>query len=160
MKIGRCMHIRNLALVFGFFPFSHSYADFYGKVVSIADGDTITILTEKKRQIKVRLENIDAPEKGQDFGTQSKNHISKLIFNKTVLISDSGTDRYGRVLGTVYLNNANINKQMVKSGYAWVYRRYLKDKSYIALEDEARRLKRGLWAGKNPIEPSQWRKLK
>lgn len=137
-----------------------AYADFYGKVISISDGDTITVLKEGKSQVKIRLLNIDAPEKNQAFGTQAKNFLGNLIFTKTVLIKDKSVDQYGRVLGTVFLNDLNINKEIVRNGYAWAYRRYLDDRSYIGLESEARVHKRGLWRDNSPIEPEKWRKLK
>lgn len=147
---------------FGFIIFSiitiKAHADFQGKVISVSDGDTITVLNDSKKQIRVRLASIDAPEKNQPFGTQAKKFTSKLIFGKQVLIKNEGSDQYNRVLGTAYLGNQNINKVIVYNGYAWAYRRYIKDTSYISLEMDAKRHQRGLWSDKNAIEPELWRR--
>lgn len=130
-----------------------------GKVIKVYDGDTITIVTPEKRQIKVRLKNIDSPEKKQDYGTQAKNFTSSLIFGKQVKLSSSGKDKYGREIAEIFIDDTNINKEIVKNGYAWAYRDFLDDKNYIQLEQQAKNAKLGLWAGNNPIEPSKWRKL-
>lgn len=135
-----------------------SYA-FHGKVISVSDGDTITVLTNDNKQYKIRLVHIDAPESKQAFGNQAKNALSNLIYSKQVYIQRSGVDQYNRILGTVYLGQNNVNKQMVYSGYAWAYRNRSTDPSYIQLERSAKANQRGLWQDKNPIEPKQWRKL-
>lgn len=135
-----------------------THADFTGKVISIADGDTITVLTANSNQKRIRLSNIDAPEKNQPFGTKAKDFTGSLIFGKQVYIKEDGTDQYNRVLGTVFLDNQNINKIIVHNGYAWAYKRYVKDSSYISLELDAKRHKRGLWSDKNAIEPATWRR--
>ena len=94
------------------------------RVVGIADGDTLTCLTEQKQTIKVRLHAIDAPEKQQAFGQQAKKHLSDLVYNKTVTLNIADTDRYGRSVADIQLGSLNVNQQMVKDGYAWAYRRY------------------------------------
>lgn len=134
---------------------STCFADFDGKVISILDGDTIDVLVDQK-PIRVRLINIDAPEKKQAWGTQSKNALGQLIFNQYVHVISSTTDRYGRVLGTVWVNQVNVNKQMVGSGLAWVYRQYLNDQSYLPLEENAKRTKSGLWS-QTAIPPWEFR---
>jgi endonuclease YncB( thermonuclease family) len=143
--------------------FSHYiYAeDFTGKVVSIADGDTVTILTDKKH-IKIRLAEIDTPEKNQPYGKKAKKALSDFIFGKTVRIEIETIDRYGRTVGKIFLNDLNINKEMVKAGHAWVYVQYAKDKTLFALEKEAKNNQSGLWAlpeGER-IAPWQWRRGK
>ena len=135
-----------------------AHADFTGKVISIADGDTITVLTANNNQKRIRLSSIDAPEKNQPFGTKAKDFTGSLIHGKQVYIKEDGTDQYNRVLGTVFLGNQNINKTIVHNGYAWAYRRYVKDSSYISLEMDAKRHQRGLWSDKNAIEPELWRR--
>lgn len=152
------MRLINLVFIFCAIATVKAHADFQGKVISISDGDTITILKDSRQQIKVRLASIDAPEKNQPFGTQAKNFTSKLIFGKQVHIKDEGSDQYNRVLGTVYLGSQNINKTIVYNGYAWAYRRYIKDSSYIALEKDAKLHRRGLWSDKNAIPPEIWRR--
>lgn len=154
------MRLINLVFIFCAIATVKAHADFQGKVISISDGDTITILKDSRQQIKVRLASIDAPEMGQPFGTQAKKFTSKLIFGKQVLIKDEGSDQYNRVLGTVYLGSQNINKAIVYNGYAWAYRRYIKDTSYISLEEDAKLHRRGLWSDKNAISPEIWRRQK
>ena len=132
--------------------------DFTGKVVSITDGDTVTILTDNK-QTKVRLAEIDTPEKNQPYGKKAKKALSDFIFGKTVRIEVDTIDRYGRVVGKIFLNDLNINKEMVKAGHAWVYDKYAKDKTLFALEKNAKENQLGLWAlpeGER-IAPWQWR---
>lgn len=130
------------------------------KVVSINDGDTLTCLTDTKSQVKVRLNQIDAPEKAQGFGNAAKQALSNYVFGKTVSLKTAGTDRYGRTLAEVYLDDKNINKAMVADGYAWAYREYMKDGEYATLEDSARSSTKGLWSEPSPIYPSDFRRGK
>ncbi len=139
-----------------------------GKVVSIADGDTITILTAEKKQIKIRLNGIDAPERGQAFGTKSKEMLSHIIGKSDVRVETHGEDRYGRTIGDVFVRTpnsaasdpeANLNFMMVANGYAWHYVRYAPDNKELAdAEKHAREKKLGLWADASPIAPWDWRK--
>ena len=131
-----------------------------GWVVAIADGDTITILDESKKQHKIRLGQIDAPESGMPYGRAAKKFLSDTVYRKTVRIQASDTDRYGRVVGIVHLDRKNINMLMVANGYAWAYRHYVTDIAYCEAEGSARRLRLGLWADKKPVPPWQWRRLK
>lgn len=104
--------------------------------------------------------NVDlgvAPEKRQAFGTRSRQALSSLVFRQSVTVADAGRDRYGRVLGTVYVSGVNVNAEMVRQGMAWVYRQYATDRSLFALEDEARAGRRGLWADPSPVPPWQFR---
>ena len=126
-----------------------------GKVVSIHDGDTITIL-QNKRQIKVRLFGIDAPELKQPYGKKSKQFLANLIAGEVVEVEENGKDRYKRTIGTFYLNGKDINAQMVENGYAWAYRKF--SKKYTAQESKARKQGLGLWRDKEPISPWEWRK--
>lgn len=129
------------------------------KVINVADGDTITVLTSNNEPVKVRLQNIDAPEKKQEYGNQALKFTKNLLHGKIVDLKISGQDKYKRKIAEVFIGDVNINKEIVKHGWAWAYRDYLKDKSYIQLEQQAKNAKLGLWAGNNPIEPSRWRKL-
>lgn len=92
-----------------------------GKVIHISDGDTVHLLTPDKVTHKIRLNDIDAPESKQAFGNKSKENLKKYIYQKNVVVEYKNKDRYGRILGTIYLNNKDINLQQVKDGYAWVY---------------------------------------
>ncbi|MBE3030130.1 thermonuclease family protein [Campylobacter sp. RM9344] len=126
-----------------------------GKVIKVSDGDTITVLTPQKRQVKVRLHGIDAPEKKQAYGNKSRQFLSNLVAGKEVEVKEKGKDRYKRVLGVVYYNEQDINAQMVLNGYAWAYVKFSKD--YARQEREARENKRGLWQDINAIPPWEFR---
>ena len=129
-----------------------------GKVVKVSDGDTITILASDKTQHKIRLNDIDAPEKKQAFGNKSKDNLAKYIAGKTVTVEYQKKDKYKRVLGTIYYNNTDINLQQVKDGYAWVYKKYSNNQTYYKAEKLARDKRVGLWIDKNPLEPWEFRK--
>lgn len=132
-----------------------SLFSFNGKVVSIHDGDTITVLSGKE-QTKVRLYGIDAPEKKQDYGQRSKQFLASLIAGQVVEVGPKGKDRYKRMLGIIYHKGQDINAQMVLNGYAWAYVKY--SRIYINQEKTARENKRGLWQSSNPTPPWVWRK--
>ena len=149
-------------LIFSLVLVNTLFADtLIGKVVSIADGDTVTIV-KNNQQTKIRLAEIDTPEKNQPYGKKAKNALSNLIFNKEVEVEIVTIDRYGRTVGKIILGNLNINKEMVKAGHAWVYVKYAKDKKLFELEKSAKENQLGLWAlpeGER-IPPWQWRKNK
>ena len=138
-----------------------SYKIAEGKVISVADGDTITILTSTNEQIKIRLHGIDCPEKKQPFGMAAKKFTSDLVFGKKVRVKITDTDRYGRSVGFVYLNDKEIlNENILAAGYAWHYKKYDQNAAWEKLENEARSKKIGLWSQPDAIEPWKWRKLK
>lgn len=130
-----------------------------GKVVSVADGDTITILTPDKEQFKIRLVEIDAPEKDQPYGQKSKQSLSDMVFGKDVSVEWSKTDKYKRTLGRVFVGDTDVNLQQVKNGAAWAYTQYLTDDRIKQAEDEARAAKAGLWAlqADQIMPPWEWR---
>ena len=130
-----------------------------GKVVSIADGDTITVLDADKKQHKVRLNGIDAPEKKQAFGAKSKARLGELVAGKDVMVEWKEKDTYGRTMGKVTQNGVDVNLQMVKEGLAWHYRKYSKAAELSRAEAEAKAGKKGLWADPNPVPPWDFRKL-
>ncbi len=135
-----------------------------GRVVAVADGDTATVLAAGNQQVKVRLAAIDAPERAQPFGTRSKQALSDLIFGKDVTVKVNDVDRYKRTVGTIMLGGKDINLEMVRQGYAWVYRQYVVNlpraqaQRYSDAEEEARKEKRGLWLDKDPTPPWEWRR--
>jgi endonuclease YncB( thermonuclease family) len=108
------------------------------------------------RQTKVRLTEIDAPEKRQLFGERSKQSLSNLVYGKRVKVNQQDRDRYGRVVGSVYTESLDVNTEQIR-GMAWIYRKYNRDRSLLALEQEARGAKRGLWSDLNPIPPWEYR---
>lgn len=135
-------------------------ASLYGKVVGVSDGDTITILTKDKQSIKIRLVEIDAPEKDQPWGQKSKQALSDLVFSLNVTVDSARKDRYGRTLGTVFLGNININQHMVENGNAWAYTQYVRDQRYFELQKNAKAKQLGLWSlnQDQTIAPWEWRK--
>ena len=127
--------------------------------IRVVDGDTIRA-EAKGREIKIRLVEIDAPEINQPFGAQSKNFLNRLLNEKDVTLISQGEDRYGRTLGAIYANGESANALMIKSGFAWVYDRYVKDSSLYKYQDQAKAENLGLWRAKDPIAPWVWRKQK
>jgi len=135
-------------------------AELSGRVIGIADGDTFTLLTAGKQQIKIRLAEIDAPESGQPYGNKSKQALSGLIFGKDVRVVVQTKDRYGRTVGRPYVGGHDICAEMVHIGAAWAYREYLIDESLLAIESGAKAAQRGLWGlseAKN-MSPWEWRR--
>ncbi len=130
-----------------------------GKVVGITDGDTLTLLTPAKAQLKIRLAEIDAPESGQPWGRMSKAMLSELAFDKQARLVITDKDRYGRLVARVYVGSTDVNAEMVRRGGAWAFRRYLTDQSFIALEAGAKRGRLGLWAMPpgQTVAPWDWR---
>lgn len=132
-----------------------------GKVVSVADGDTITILTATNQQIKIRLYGIDTPERGQEFGQKAKQFTSALVHGKLVEVKTYDTDRYGRTVGVVMIEGKNVNEEIIRTGYAWQYQKYCSEpfcQEWRKLEEGARSQRIGLWYDKNPTPPWEWRK--
>jgi endonuclease YncB( thermonuclease family) len=127
-----------------------------GRVIGITDGDTIKVLVNNE-QVIVRLVEIDAPEKKQAFGNRSKQSLSDLCFDKNAQIQEKGKDRYGRTLGRVICDGTDSNAEQVKRGMAWVYDKYVTDRSLYQLQDEAKRDGRGLWVDTDPMPPWEWR---
>ncbi|ENG4975167.1 thermonuclease family protein [Escherichia coli] len=131
-------------------------SEIQGKVIRVLDGDTIEVLHNNK-PVRVRLANIDAPEKTQAYGSWSMNQLKNLVAGKSVTVTYTGTDRYGRVLGLVETKHINVNRSQVISGAAWVYERYNTDKALPALQKAAQEQGFGLWADSQPVPPWEWR---
>jgi len=127
------------------------------RVVGVHDGDTVTCLDENNQQQKVRLAEIDAPELGQDFGKVSREALAGMVFGKTVEVVDEGKDRYGRWLGHILVNGADVNREMVATGNAWHYAAYSRDTSLAQLQAQARGQQIGLWAQPSPVPPWEYR---
>lgn len=131
-----------------------------GKVIKVLDGDTIDILNNNKPE-RIRFNGIDAPEKGQPHGQKAKQYVLDLAANKIVTVNITDTDRYDRSIGDIILpDGRNLNREVVRAGYAWHYVKYSDDASLGELETEARKARRGLWQDKNPTAPWEWRKQK
>lgn len=136
----------------------HGHGDATGRVVSVHDGDTITILTPASEQLKVRLHGIDAPELGMPFGRAAKRALSGMVFGRVVTVQGHGTDKYGRHVGEVFLEGTDINRQMIRSGYAWHYRHYDHTRDLQDDEDAARAARLGLWQDPHPEPPWEHRR--
>lgn len=112
-----------------------------------------------KKPIVIRLADIDCPERSQPFGRAAKKFCSEFCFGKEVRILSNGKfDRYDRLIGTVEFNGQSLNKELVRNGLAWHFKRYSKDKEFAALEVFSREQSRGLWSQSNPIPPWEWRR--
>jgi endonuclease YncB( thermonuclease family) len=150
-------HITMVGICLWSLACAQAYASIYeGKVVGVSDGDTLTMLISG-RQTKVRLAEIDAPEKRQPFGERSKQSLSDLVYGKRVKVNQQDRNRYGRVVGRVYTESLDVNAEQIKRGMAWIYPKYNRDRPLLALEREARGAKRGLWTDPNPIPPWEYR---
>ena len=147
-----------LALVF-LFASSSALAEtvYQGKVVKIADGDTLTLLVDSK-QLKIRLSDIDTPERKQPFGTKAKQALPDLAFSRRAQVVEVTVDRYGRIVGRVYVDDVDVNRELMAQGFAWVYRRYSDDAELVELEAQAKEKGLGLWAEPNPILPWEWQR--
>lgn len=134
-----------------------------GRVVSVADGDTITVLDANKVQHKIRLAGIDAPERAQAFGQRSRESLAELVANQAVIVETNKQDRYGRYVGKVLVDRQDVNVEQVRRGLAWFYRQYEQElsdsdrQSYDRAEIEARESRRGLWVEKRPVAPWDFR---
>ena len=132
------------------------------KIIGVKDGDTVEGLYYQF-PINIRLEHIDAPEKRQPFGTKSKEKLSELCFGKNVTIISNGRngnyDSRGRLISEIILEDGiNVNKEMVKSGLAWHYKKYSSNLEYARLEELAMKNKVGLWSDPNAVSPWSYRK--
>ena len=161
--------LRSLALLFFLTLSGHGVADsscrdqhcFAAKVVGISDGDTVTLLQRDgagTAQIKARLTEIDAPERRQPWGARSRQALANKVFGQTVWVASNGEDRYGRLLARLHLGRRDINREMVREGHAWVYRRYTTE-NWLPDEASARNAGRGLWSqhSSQAMPPWEWR---
>ena len=129
------------------------------KIKRVVDGDTVHVFYQDE-VYKIRLTEIDAPERDQPYGSNSTEYLKSLLKEGIVDVDISGTDRYGRKLGRLYWRGKDINRELVSAGYAWVYDQYVTDNSFYENQSKARNSKKGLWKDQNPLEPWNWRKLK
>jgi endonuclease YncB( thermonuclease family) len=126
-------------------------------IVAVIDGDTVLAL-HGQQKIKLRLADIDAPEKAQPFGRQSRDYLKSRVHKKVVQVERRATDQYRRSIATLTLDGINLNQEQVRQGMAWEYSFHHTDKVFIALQHEAQQAKRGLWAQTSPQAPWEWRK--
>ncbi len=131
--------------------------EFSAKVIAVMDGDTVLVLRDNMR-IKVRLAEIDAPEIAQPFGEKSKQSLAELVLNKQVHVDSQAVDVYGRLVALIKVSELNVNHEQVQRGMAWESSRSNKGKALLALQNDAKKAKRGLWAQTDPMPPREWRK--
>lgn len=132
----------------------------FGRVVAIADGDTFTLLTSEKNQIRVRLAEIDTPESGQPYGAKSRQALADMVFGKDVRVIVQTTDRYGRTVGRPYVDGIDVCAELVRNGAAWAYRQYLRDENLLSIEAQARAERKGIWglSEADRVPPWEWRR--
>lgn len=133
---------------------------FLALVIAISDGDTLTVLNTAHEQVKIRLAEIDAPERRQAFGQRSKESLSDLCYQVRAEIRPISIDRYGRTIAQVTCNGVDANAEQIKRGMAWVYRAYSNNPQLLQWEGEAKADMRGLWIDPNPTPPWEFRKVK
>ena len=147
------------AVLFIYAGTAASYEEIYsGKVVAVSDGDTILLLRANNPPFKVRLANIDAPEKAQEYGLASQQSLAELVLRKQVQVATRAVDSYGRVVAVISHAGRNINQEQVARGMAWAYARS-QDKDMLAAQKKAQQAKLGLWAQADPLHPRAWRDL-
>ncbi len=135
-------------------------SEFSGKVIKVSDGDTLDVLYEN-RAIRIRLAEIDCPEKKQPFGEKARRYAAELAAGREVTVKVKDRDRYGRIVAEIILpDNRSLNAEMLKAGFAWWYRDYSKDKNLEELERKAVEAKIGLWADPDPVPPWVFRRKK
>ena len=146
----------NKLITFLVFFLLNLHADSYF-VTKVIDGDTIEVRQEK-RNYKVRLSEIDAPEINQRFGTESKNFLASLILNEEIELIYISEDRYGRIVAKIYKDNKDINRSMVRSGLAWVYDYYVEDQSLYNDQNLAKKNSFNIWSEASPTPPWVFRR--
>ena len=128
-----------------------------GRVIKVVDGDTLDILDANYQTTRIRLAEIDSPEKSQAFGNKAKEALSSICFGKTAEATPNGSSHRGRVVAYIKCGGVDANRTMVATGYAWAYPQFVKDKSLFDLEKSARERRIGLWADSSPTPPWEWR---
>lgn len=134
-----------------------------GKVIGISDGDTVTVLTTERRQVKIRIAGIDAPEKKQAFGQASKEGMSDCAFGKPVEVEWSKLDRYGRTIGKIHAGGIDCGLRQIELGLAWHYKAYEREqipenrRAYARAEAIAKEAGKGLWQERHPVPPWDFR---
>lgn len=139
--------------------FSVAHAEeFIAKVIAVMDGDTVLVLRGAQK-IKIRLANIDAPEKAQEFGKESRQALLNMVLKKQVRVNSRAIDDYGRVVAGLNVDGRSVNEEQVRRGMAWQYSYFHSDKTLLALQSEAQAARRGLWVQASPTPPWEWRKI-
>ncbi|NQY03223.1 MAG: thermonuclease family protein [Halieaceae bacterium] len=132
--------------------------DLVGKVVRVSDGDSLSLLAADGKQYALRLYGVDAPERDQPFGDQSRAHLRRLVDGRSVGATVESVDDYQRQVVEVFIDGRSVNLMMLEAGMAWWYRYYARARSDMGeAERVARAKERGLWSQPDPVEPRRWR---
>ena len=129
--------------------------EFSTKIIVVIDGDTV-VIRRASGLLKIRLAEIDAPEKAQSFGSEATQSLVELVLHKQVTVVSRAVDKYGRMVASLSINGFDVNAEQVRRGMAWEYH---SSKEMVALQTEAKNASRGLWSESNPMPPWEWRKL-
>lgn len=157
--------MRVVAILLLFVTTQVGAAELLGRVVHVADGDTITVLDAEQFQHIVRLGGIDAPERGQAFGQVSRRHLGQLVHGQHVTVDWHKRDRYGRLVGRVLVDGKDANLAQIEAGLAWHYVVYASEQApdervaYSEAHRAAHMAKLGLWFDRDPIAPWEWRRV-
>lgn len=152
MNLRIFLHLILVGILFG----CATKNEIVGKVAKVIDGDSVVIVDSRNISYEVRLHGIDTPESKQSFGAEAKEFLKDKVNGKKVRVLVKGKDNYNRYVSVILLGNEDINRLMVKNGYAWAYLHYSKDYEEDMKEAQAKRI--GLWQEDNPQEPSEFRR--
>lgn len=133
-------------------------AEFTARVIAVLDGDTV-LIKRANGLVKIRMAEIDAPEKAQTFGETSKRSLSEMVLGKQVKVVSQAVDQYGRMVAHLSVDGLDVNSEQIRRGMAWEYSHFHGNRELVALQEEARQAPRGLWALSDPMPPWEWRKL-
>lgn len=150
--------MRFIVALFALVALNVQAESFEAKVLAVMDGDTVFVKSGPFKA-KLRLVNIDAPEKDQPFGKESQESLQSLIGGKIIHVESKAVDKFGRTIAVISIGDINVNEEQVRRGMAWAYSRSREGRAYARLQSEAQLAKRGLWQQANPQSPAQWRKL-
>ena len=131
--------------------------EFTAEVIAVLDGDTV-LIKRASGLVKIRMAEIDAPEKAQVFGETSKRSLSDMVLGKQVHVASQAMDQYGRMVAHLSVDGLDVNAEQIRRGMAWEYSHFHSNKALIALQHEAMQAPRGLWALSTPTPPWEWRK--
>lgn len=152
------MQVKRLFAILAFLA-TPVLADFSGQVVGVIDGDTLDVLRDGAA-VRIRVAEIDAPEKAQAFGQKSKESLSGLCFKQVATVRDTGKRHRDRVIAAVECQGLDAGREQIHRGLAWVYDRYATDRTLYAVQEEAKAAHRGLWSDPAPTAPWEWRKTR
>ncbi|WP_425916103.1 thermonuclease family protein [Pseudomonas sp. GWSMS-1] len=159
MSIANQMTIRIALLLLACLPGLALAEQLICRVMTISEGDTFSCLSTDNKRLRVRLAEIDAPERKQPYGAEAKQALSDLVLEKQLLLHVQEVDRYGRTLARAFVGGVDVNYTLVEQGAAWAYTRQLKDHRLKDAETLARKMGKGLWRlpAESIVAPWDWR---